>query len=148
MHAVVRRTGGPTPSIAKSIAANQKLSSGGDGRLTRFAKNSRVCYLLSDWERDGVERTRSYEEACFSLVQSRAQDHGIAIAVDDDCDGYFFAMATIEGSLESPRPPPSIGVVGCQSGGQQRRRRGRPAGSIESASRFDAAGGSQAKAIV
>ena len=57
-------------------------------------------------------------------------------------------MVAIDGSIESPRSPPSIRMVGRQSGGQQRRQNGRPAGAIESASRFYGASEIAAKAIV
>ena len=59
-----------------------------------------------------------------------------------DCDGYSCASVANDGSFESPRPSPLIRVVGLWSSGQQRRRYGRSAGSIESSSRFDRASGS------
>ena len=37
-----------------------------------------------------------------------------------DCDGYSFVMAAYECSMESLRSPPSVFVVCCQPGDQQR----------------------------
>ena len=56
-------------------------------------------------------------------------------------------MVAIEGSTESPRPPLSIGMVRRKLGGQKRWQHGHLTGSIESALRFNGAGGSQAEAI-
>ena len=66
-----------------------------------------------------------------------------------DFDGYSFAVVANSGSIKSPAQPlPPTRMVGCGSGRQQCRQNCRPVGTIKSASRFDGAGESLAKAIV
>ena len=55
-------------------------------------------------------------------VKSRATKHGNIRRFAVHCSGYFFALVANDGSFESPRPPPSIRMVGRWSGGQLRRQ--------------------------
>ena len=85
-------------------------------------------HSFSDKER--VDKSREDKEACSSLIESRAPGYGIAIAVDNNCDDYSIAMVAIDSSIESLRLLLSIGMIGRQSGSQQRCWNGHPAGAI------------------